>query len=40
MVICFCSDMAELVSTAADAVLYNIEKMEKVQKREMIISRL
>uniref|UniRef100_A0ACD5YWY0 Uncharacterized protein n=1 Tax=Avena sativa TaxID=4498 RepID=A0ACD5YWY0_AVESA len=33
-------DMAELVSAAADAVFYNIEKMEKVQRREMIVSRL
>jgi hypothetical protein len=32
--------MAELVSAAADAVLYNMEKMEKVQRREMIVSRL
>lgn len=34
-------DMAELVSAAADAVMYNMEKMETVQRREtMIVSRL
>ncbi|KQK15682.1 hypothetical protein BRADI_1g24368v3 [Brachypodium distachyon] len=34
-------NMAELVSAAADAVMYNIEKMEtSVQRREMIASRL
>lgn len=33
--------MAELVSAAADAVMYNMEKMETVQRREtMIVSRL
>ncbi|CAM0906327.1 unnamed protein product [Alopecurus aequalis] len=33
-------DMAELVTAAADAVVYNIEKMERVQRRETIVSRL
>ncbi|EMS47056.1 hypothetical protein TRIUR3_17484 [Triticum urartu] len=33
-------DIAELVSAAADAVLYHMEKMERVQRRETIVSRL
>ncbi|KAF7015309.1 unnamed protein product [Triticum aestivum] len=33
-------DIAELVSAAADAVLYHMEKMVRVQRRETIVSRL
>jgi hypothetical protein len=40
MVICLYRDLAELVTSAATAVLENIDKHEVTQGRHMIMSRL
>lgn len=44
MLICFCvhvcSDMAELVSKTANAVMDRIQEMQSEQQHHMIISRL